>query len=186
MIKQNYQGYLLAAHPKRQDPILSKSVILIMDHDRHGAIGLQINKMFDSDVNFETVMHNMGLDCNDNRPLYFGGLLCNNRINVIHSLDWYSSNTTKLSNNLGISHDVSVLAAISRNEGPEYYRVVAGFHKWLPNHLEGEISGKGSWDITHTWSTVPATIENVFEQDGLEHWHSVIAENSRLQVSNWF
>jgi putative transcriptional regulator len=186
MIEQNYQGYLLAAHPKRHDPILSKGVVLIMDHDSHGAIGLQINKIFDNDISFETVMSNVGLSCDYDRPLYSGGVLMTNRINVIHSLDWYSRHTTKLSNNLGISHDVSVLAAISKNEGPEYFRVVAGYHKWLPGTLEGEILGEEPWDVTHTWGFVPATIENVFELDGLEQWHSVIAESSRLQVDNWF
>lgn len=186
MIEQNYQGYLLAAHPRKVDAALEKSVILIMDHDDSGALGLQINKVFDNNISFDNVMKNVGLTCPEDQPLYTGGLLATNRINVIHSLDWYSRHTTKLSNNLGVSHDVSVLAAISRDEGPEYFRVVAGYHKWLPGHLEGEILGEEPWNITNTWGFVPATIENVFELDGMEQWYTVLAESSKLQVANWF
>jgi putative AlgH/UPF0301 family transcriptional regulator len=91
-----------------------------------------------------------------------------------------------LSNNLGVSHDVSVLAAISKGEGPEYFRVVAGYHKWLPGYLEGEILGEEPWDVTNTWGFVPATIETVFELDGIEQWYTVLSESSKLQVATWF
>lgn len=186
MIEQTYRGYLLAAHPKRPDPYLRRSAILIIDHDATGAIGLQINKSFTNDVSFNTVMQNVGLPNTKDQPLYNGGTESTNRIHVIHSLDWYSQSTVKVTDNIGISNDISVLAAISEGTGPEHFRVVAGFTKWLPGHLNGEILGEDPWNIYHTWTFVPAEIETVFELDDLDQWHKIISESGRMQVDTWF
>lgn len=186
MIEQNYQGYLLAAHPKRSDPFTRRGVILVLDHSETGAIGLQINKPFTSDVNFETVMNNIGLSTDLDYPLYNGGQENQHRIHVVHSMDWYSSATTKVTEDIGVSHDISVLTAISAGRGPVYFKAVAGHVKWAAGNLEGEVLGEDPWDITHSWSFAPATSETVFDFDEYEQWHSVITESSKHQIASWF
>jgi len=186
MIEQNYQGYLLAAHPRRQEPILRRGVVLIIEHDDTGAIGLQINKPFTNDLNFQTVMENVGLTSPHDRPLYSGGPTGSNRIHVVHSMDWSSPTTIRVNEHIGVSYDVSILAAIAENEGPEHFRVVAGFSRWLPGHLEGEVLGEAPWSIHHTWSFTPAEPEIVFGLDDIEQWHAVINESTRIQVATWF
>ena len=186
MTEQNYQGYLLASHPKRQESALHKSVVLILEHGPTGATGLQLNKSYVSEITLATVMQNVGLHSSFDQPLYNGGPEAKTRIHVVHSLDWYSPTTVRVSENIGVSNDVSVLAAISENVGPEYYRVIAGFTRWLPGHLEGEMVGEDPWDISHTWSYVPSEVDTLFELDNIEQWHRVIAESGRMQVSSWF
>lgn len=186
MIEQNYKGYLLAAHPKRQDAFLRRSVVLILDHDKTGALGLQINKPFTNDITFQTVMQNVGLSIDQDQPLFNGGQESPNRINVIHSLDWYSPSTVKINSNIGVSHDISVLTALANNEGPEHFRVCAGFTRWMSDQLEGEISGQEPWSIHHTWSFSPANVETVFSLSDIDQWHTVIGESSKIQIANWF
>jgi putative transcriptional regulator len=186
MIEQNFTGWLLASHPKRQDPITRRSVILILDQDDSGTIGLQINKPFVNDVSFETVMKNVGLTTDNNQPLYSGGPDATNRIHIIHSLDWYTSSTVQISDELGVSNDVSVLTAISRNEGPDYFRATAGYTRWKPGYLEGEMTGAEPWDISHTWSYTPASLDLVMANDDVDQWHSVISQSTKLQISSWF
>jgi putative transcriptional regulator len=186
MIEQHYKGYLLAAHPRRYDPILRRGVMLIIDHDSTGAIGLQINKPFTNDVTFETVMQNVGMKLEQDQPLYNGGPEGTNRIHVIHTLDWYSPNTVKVNDKIGVSHDISVLAAISQNEGPEYFRVCAGFTRWMPGHLEGEVLGESPWSINQSWSSLTAEPETVFGLDDIDQWHKVIEDSSKIQIANWF
>lgn len=186
MIEQNYKGYLLASHPKRKDNFFNRSVVLVVDHEPTGAIGLQLNKAYSNDLTFETVMSNVGLPCPVDHPLYVGGADHTNRIHVVHSLDWFSPSTIKINDKIGVSNDVSVLAAISKNEGPEFFRAVAGFHKWMGGHLEGEILGEHPWNITHTWNFIPATIDNVFEDDIQNHWNTVTIDAGKLQISSWF
>ena len=186
MIEQNYRGYLLAAHPRRIDPYLRRGVMLIIDHDQDGAIGLQINKPFTNDITFDTVMQNVGMHCDRDQPLYNGGPESTNRIHVIHSLDWYSPTTIRVTDQIGVSNDMSVLAALSENQGPEYFRVVAGYTQWAPKQLEGEVLGKTPWNITQSWTTLPAESEMVFSMDDIDQWHRIIDESGRIQVSSWF
>ena len=186
MIIQNYKGQLLASHPKRRDSYLRRSAMLILDHDTSGAIGLQINKKFASNITVGTVMRNLGLRIDNDQPLFHGGSESPNRIHVVHSLDWFTANTINLSDDIGVSNDISVLSAISEDDGPEYFRVVAGFTRWLPNHLEGEISGIDSWDITHSWSNSPVSIETVFELEDTDQWWGIHDHAKKQQIANWF
>lgn len=186
MILNSFKGYLLAAHPKRHDPMLRRGVILVTDHNLNGAVGLQINKPFSNDLSLSTVMSNVGLTTDNDQPLYNGGIESVNRIHVVHTLDWYTASTIKITESIGISHDVSVLTAISENEGPENFRVVAGVTRWPSEHLDGEILGEDPWDITHTWSYMPADSDTLFSYDEIDQWHRVIAESSKIQTSKWF
>lgn len=186
MITQNYRGYLLAAHPKKTDLNFKKSAMLILNHDESGAIGLQVNKPFSNGISFDTVMSNMGLTANRDQPLYNGGAEANNRIHVVHSLDWYSSGTSKITDKIGVSNDISVLTAISENEGPDYFKVIAGYTRWLPGHLDGEIIGEDPWNINHSWTFVPATVDILFGLTDIDQWHKIISESGRMQISTWF
>ena len=186
MIEQNYTGYLLAAHPKRTDPILRRGTMLIIDHDASGAIGLQINKPYVSNVTLNSVMRNVELNVENDQALYNGGPESTNRIHIIHTLDWFSPTTNKITDQIGISSDLSVLSAISQDEGPSYFRAVAGFTRWLPGHIEGEILGEDPWTINHSWSFTPAEPEIVFGYTDIDQWHKVITDSSRQQVANWF
>jgi putative AlgH/UPF0301 family transcriptional regulator len=160
--------------------------MLILDHDSTGAIGLQINKPFSNEVSFDIVMQNVGLHTDRDQPLYNGGPEATNRIHVIHSMDWFSPTTIKLSDTIGVSNDMSILAAISENQGPENFRVVAGYTKWLPGHLEGELAGEAPWSINHIWTFMPPDAEILFGLDDIDQWHKIIAESGRLQIANWF
>lgn len=183
----NFKGYLLAAHPKRQDPILRKGVILIIDHDHNGSIGLQINKPMDNNTTFNGIMHSLGIPYDKERPVYFGGPENTNRIIVLHSLDWQSPGTTAIGENFGISNDLSVLTAISSNQGPELFRAVAGYYRWLPGQLENEIDNLPPFgDVTKGWSIMPANIDLLFGADGSDQWHYAIEENAKNQIATWF
>ena len=186
MYEQNYTGFLIAAHPKRADTVLRRSSILIIDHDTSGAIGLQINRPYTNNVTVDSVMRNIGLTIDGDQPLYNGGTESTNRIHIIHTLDWFSPTTNKITEQIGISSDLSVLTAISRHEGPAQFRAVAGFTRWLPGHLEGEILGEAPWNINQSWSFTRAEPELVFDTTDIDQWHKVIAVSSKQQVASWF
>ena len=183
----NFKGHLLASHPKQPEATLRKGVILMIRHDESGAVGLQINKQFyDDTFTLSTVMKNLGLYTDTDQPLYYGGEDATNRIHVIHSLDWYTGSTIKVNREIGVSNDVSVLAAIAENEGPEYFRVVAGYKKWGRGKLELEMAGKEPYTAVNSWNFSPATIESVFDLDNIDQWHAVNDESTKLQISSWF
>jgi putative transcriptional regulator len=184
---ENFKGYLLAAHPKRADSILKKGVVLIIDHDISGAIGLQINKPLENSTSLGTIMSNMGLPLKDDDSVYFGGPENTNRIIVLHSLDWSSSTTTKIGENFGISNDISVLAAISQGKGPDLFRAIAGYVRWPPGHLENEIDMLPPWDdISKSWQIKEAEIDDIFSVDKSDQWHYILDQSAKQQISTWF
>lgn len=186
MTENNYRGNLLASHPKYPDSDFKKSVLLVLDHDDDGAVALQINKPYQNGVSFSTVMQNAGLYYDDDQPLFIGGEDASNRVYLIHTLDWYSPTTNKINNFIGVSTDLSILMAISQGEGPEHFRAIAGYTRWEPEVLEGEISGAEPWSAVHSWSYIPVSVEVIFEIPPEQQWTAVIDTSCKLQVSNWF
>jgi putative AlgH/UPF0301 family transcriptional regulator len=92
----------------------------------------------------------------------------------------------RINDKIGVSKDISVLTALANNEGPEYFRTIAGYTKWLPGHLDGEIIGEDPWSINHSWTFIPADVNTLFGLDDIDQWHRVISESGRIQVSHWF
>jgi putative transcriptional regulator len=178
---------LLAAHPRRNESLLRKGVILVVDHDHTGAVGLQLNKPMESNTTLSSVMNNLGMDLKKDHPVYYGGPESPNRIIVVHTLDWSSTSTTKIVDNVGISNDISVLTAISANKGPKYFRAIAGYVRWAPTHLEGEIEMVPPWtEVQTSWSVVQGDEDLIFDVNGLDQWHYVIEAAAKYQISNWF
>lgn len=182
----DYQGYLLAAHPRRRDPAARRGVIFVASYSDYGSLGLMINKQIVDSITIQTVMENMGIDSDLDGPVYWGGASASNRISVIHSLDWSSSNTSRITADLGVSNDISVLSALAEDHGPQYYRVIAGHTKWPAGELDGEISGEAPWSVDDIWSWCPASTELIFGYTGLDQWHQVISTSASYQVAEWF
>lgn len=186
MIERSQSGHLIVAHPKYPIAVLRRSVLLVIEHNAAGAVALQTNRIYQNGINLSTVMYSAGLSCPFDEPLYIGGPHNQNRVYVIHSLDWSSPTTNKLNDQVGISTDLSVLIALSQNQGPEYFRAVAGFTSWDAGELDGEISGVKPWSPVHSWNWVTAGISNLFEVEAEQQWEAVIDQTSKQQIAAWF
>lgn len=186
MIRTNYNGCLIAAHPKRKDSVLSRSVVLIVDHDQQGTIGHRIDTKFNNDLDLQGVMGNLGIIYTGDEPLYKGGSENSNRLVIIHTLDYTSKSTIKLAPDLGISYDISILNAIAKGRGPRKFRALAGYQRWLAGFLEGEIMGHSPWHIEHSWSVVEPTEELIFDLDEKDQWLAVINHSTNTEVNSWF
>lgn len=183
---ESYKGFLIAAHPKRAEPSLRKGVILIIDQDHTGSIGLQINKPLESNTTLGSVMTGLGMSLDKDQPLYFGGTENTNRIIVLHTLDWRTSSTTELGENIGISNDISVLSAISANSGPAQYRAIAGYTRWMPGNLEAEIEMIPPFnEVSRSWSYLKADVDLCFDSSGSTQWHHILEESARIQIASW-
>jgi putative AlgH/UPF0301 family transcriptional regulator len=184
---ETYRGQLLGAHPRRRESLLRGGVVLVVDHDAGGSIGLQINRAIATGISIGSVMNNMGLSIAVDQPLYVGGTENTNRIIIVHTMDWSTDSTVQVTDNIGYSNDISVLSAISSGEGPEQFRAVAGFMRWPAGQLEREIAGEVAWGaVESSWSLVPATCELVFDLDDQEQWRTVLETHARQQIAIWF
>jgi len=183
---KNYQGHLIAANPANPVDGNENAVILIIANNNDTTVGLQINQLMDS-PELGQICRNIGIEYDGKEPLFWGGQISQNKIHVIHSLDWQGLSTTKINDELGVTNDISVLAAISRNEGPEYFRCCVGYWIWEHGRFEQQVDPKNypSKEI-HQWETVPATMENVFSTIDKDQWRYILNESIKLQTAVWF
>lgn len=179
----SYQGHLIAANPSNPRDNLTNSVILICQHNNRTTYGIQINNPY-PDLQLDGIMAGMGIFAETNVPVYHGGNLKTDKIQVIHTTDWMGMSSQRLTDDIAITGDVSILTAIAANEGPEKYKACAGFWAWEPGTLAEQI--KGDADIVHRWETTTATVELIFDTNSQDSWAKTIEASARNTIDAWF
>ena len=82
-------GQLLVAMPGMKDPRFQKTVIYMCAHNSDGAMGLVVNRVFDS-LSFPDMLEQLGIDSGDSSAIikiHFGGPVESGRGFVLHSSD---------------------------------------------------------------------------------------------------
>ena len=108
------KDFFLIATKKIRDSRFKKTVILMLEHDKKGALGIVINKPLGkitlgsliSQVDDQSINKKELYDIKI--PIYWGGPVDKNKILILHSKD-YKNETTKEYNNLSTSSDLITL-----------------------------------------------------------------------------
>lgn len=180
----SYQSYLLAANPSNPRDNLSQSVILVVQHDTRVTVGIQINVPL-ANLRLNTVMEGFDIFYEQKDPVFHGGNLKVDKIQVIHSLDWMGLTSVQLNDHLALTGDLSILTAIAAGEGPNKFKACAGFWAWEPGMLEKQVESKNK-DIVHKWEITAATEDLVFDQLPENLWEQVIRVSTKEQIDSWF
>jgi putative transcriptional regulator len=182
----NLTGHILAMPPRgSNDSIFEKSVVLIAQHKNDGAWGLIVNKI-NTKITLDKIMESAGInDYLYTDTVYTGGPVEQQRVHILHTLDWRGMTTIPITSEIGVTGDISVLAAISRGEGPRLFRTYVGLSAWSSGQLEGEYKGLPPWNTKHSWLDAPATIDSVFNLKGDDQWEQAIDIIATAKVSDW-
>ena len=139
-------GQLLIAMPNMGDPRFERSVILVCTHDTDHAMGVIINKQLD-DIAFPELLDQLEIAPNESAacaPVFFGGPVQTERGLVLHSLDYLTDNTVKLSKTLGLTATKEILVDIGgaspARTAPDNFLLLIGHAGWGPGQLESEIA----------------------------------------------
>lgn len=185
MLKNSYVGQLIAANPLNPRDNLSHSVILIVAHTDDVCVGLRLDAPL-YDLTLSQVSDQIGvfIPCQD--PIYNSGPSYRNKIHVVHSADWNGLTTVPLNEQISISTDIGVLAAISQNQGPEKFIACSGFCYWPTDELDAQITAGPNSKVKHRWEQVPATESNVFgTTHGTDYWRQILEEAAQQQAGAW-
>ena len=151
---KSLQGHLLVASLKLQDPNFGRSVVLIVQHNDDGALGLILNRPLETtiDMVWEQISE---LPCFSSDPLRQGGP-CEGALMVLHG----DVSLSQLEVVPGVyftteKEDVEQLVAGDQDERPVTFFV--GYAGWSSGQLENEIES-GAWLVAE------ATAEQVFEK----------------------
>ena len=128
------------------DTLFKKTVIFICEHDKHGAMGLIINKKINKkDISFSNQENDKELIkvLNENN-LFIGGPVLTDRILFLHTIKKITESIS-ISKEVSVSSDIDTLKSIVSTSNQQY-KLFLGHSGWSKGQLEREIEN-GDWLI---------------------------------------
>ena len=176
---ESVKDLFLVATEEMNDPRFAKTVIIILRHDKNGALGLVINKKLGK-INLGSLISEIeDRSINKNElynieiPIYWGGPVDKKKLLILHSND-YKNETTIKYNNLSTSSDLETLIKIAEKKGPKKSLVLLGLSAWNVEQLDGEIE-KGGWTLSKM------SMDIIFEEENDKKWLKAL-DNSFIRL----
>lgn len=163
-------GKFLVAEPQVNDPRFARGVVLLIQHDAQGAMGLLINRVL-GPVDAEELLRNLDLNgpAEGEWILYYGGPVEPRRGFILHSTDVVRPTSREVIPGVAFSADATLLEQIAAGKGPRKYRILLGYAGWAPGQLEREIR-RGDWTI------LDAQPSEVFSDDPEHIWERLMGD----------
>jgi putative transcriptional regulator len=157
---RSLRGHFLVASPHLMDPNFYRSVVLMVQHDEAGALGLIVNRPTGKTIqDVWQMVSDEPCDCDS--PIFLGGPV-RGPLAALHAQEGHSN--IEVGPGLFYTVDDKSLSEVMRADAASY-RVFIGYAGWAPGQLESELEAGG-------WLTTPAAADEVFsEPDRL--WHEV-------------
>ena len=135
------KGKVLVASPKLLDENFARAVVLIVQHDENGAMGLVINRALETTVR-EAWTQVSSVPYPNDDPLYQGGP-CEGPLIVLHKDE--SRGQLQVVDDIWLSSDADAVKALV-DDGTEPMKFFVGYAGWSPMQLESELA-EGSWGV---------------------------------------
>jgi putative transcriptional regulator len=168
------KGQFLIATPAMRDPRFDRAVILMVRHDRDGALGIVINRPLGEKplTDILAAFGKKDMAAAGNVPVFLGGPVQPEVSFVIHGSDYRRPDTIGIDARLAATPSGEVLDDIARNQGPAKSLIAFGYAGWAPGQLEGELS-------RNVWYTAPADPGLVFDDDRDKVWEHAAARRTQ-------
>lgn len=162
---QSLVGQLLIASPTLTAPEFEGAIVLMVQHDEGGALGVVINRPLETTID-EAWEQVSAVPCPREDALHYGGP-CDGPLMVVHNEPAYSE--IMVTEGVHFCTDKEHIEWLVHDaETP--MKFVVGYAGWAPGQLEAELA-EGAW------LTVPATGPRVFEH--AESWDELINHASQ-------
>jgi len=159
-------GDLLIASVALSDGVFDQTVVLLLDHDESGSLGVVLNKV--SDLTLEEVLPQWAEDVSEPRKLFVGGPVSPNGAICLASLldvDIEPAGWRGLFHHVGLLH-LDTPVEITRGAF-EDLRIYAGYAGWEPGQLDGELM-RGAWHV------IAAQYDDIFGPSYADLWQRVL------------
>ena len=166
---ESLRGQFLISAKHLRDPNFFKTVILLLEHNQHGAMGLVVNRP--SSVTVSQVLSEHFELPDTGEVVFMGGPVEPGNLFILHNADEldFSESPPLAGVFVGCTKDVfeSVVSAVAEGDEEARFRVFSGCAGWSPKQLEGEI-GRGDWVLQD------ASPEFVFHKDPYDIWDTLM------------
>jgi putative transcriptional regulator len=157
---KSLKGHFLVASPRLADPNFFRSVVLMVQHDADGAMGVVLNRQSSSTIaNLWNLLSET--DCPSQEPVFIGGPVSGPMI-ALHSDEELAECEVVPGVYFAADQD-SVVEIVTEPQGP--FRLFVGYSGWSAGQLEDELVAGG-------WLTDAATRDDVFS-DHADLWNRI-------------
>jgi len=169
------RGVFLVADKKLNDPNFLRTVILLLDHNATGALGLIINRP--SQVSLATLLPDVeGLD-GKTRTVFLGGPVGRNQLFLLVRSDAQPSDSKLVVDGIYASTSLETLREVaSATAADTAFHAYAGYAGWAPEQLDREVL-RGDWLIA------AADAPTVFDEDSESIWPELMRRNTGTWVN---
>ena len=161
----SFSGQCLVAMPTMQDPNFRHAVVLVVEHNEHGGVGLVINHA--GDTSLGDVFSRSNLSCTDKelnaRRCLVGGPVSSEMGFVLYRPFQQWPDGTEVLDGIGICNSLSLLNAVAAGEGPQDIRLAFGYAGWGEGQLEAEVAASG-------WLFCPGDEKIIFDVKPEKCW----------------
>jgi putative transcriptional regulator len=164
-------GKFLVASEKIKDPRFAKTIILLVNYDSRGAVGLIINRPTETKL-LHVLPDVKGIQkAPDN--LYFGGPVAFDQITMIIQSSTKPEESEKLFDDIYISNSLNLLERIiEHRKADQRFRFYSGYAGWSPGQLESEIARKD-------WIILKSDPDILFDKAPEKIWQRLVRQNNR-------
>ncbi len=160
---ESLQGKLLIAASSLMDPNFVQTVIVMVQHDENGALGLVLNRPLQATVK-EACEKALDMTCEVEAPLFQGGP-CEGPLMVLHCYEMAAQ--FEVFEGVQFTTEKDHIEWLLAQTDPEA-RFFVGYSGWGAGQLEGEME-------TGSWLVAPATKEMIFTDDQAK-WQRLLKE----------
>jgi putative transcriptional regulator len=167
-------GQLLIAAPTIGDPRFAHTVILMVRHDKEGALGIVINRPV-GEQSIASLLEGTGEDVSGiegSLRVFAGGPVQPELGFVVHSAEYRRDETLEVDAHVAMTASRQILRDIGNHRGPEKSLFALGYAGWGPGQLEGELA-------RHDWFTAPEEPKLIFDDNRANLWEDAMARRTR-------
>ncbi len=165
------KGIILVSHPAMEDPNFRHTVVLIIDHNPTGSLGLVLNRP--TDIPLSQALPDVAPLKGTPHRLFIGGPVAPNRMTMLVRLREPQAGVSSVVDEIYVGGSPDMLERLLSQPKPtEAFRVFAGVAGWAPEQLAFELH-QGAW------ATLPADAADIFDKDPNSLWQDSL---KRLQA----
>ena len=167
-------GQLLIAAPSMGDPRFYQTVIMLVRHDRTGAMGIVINRPL-QERPLAALLEALGEKADGatgNVRIFAGGPVQPGLGFVLHSAEYRRADTMEIDGHVAMTSSREILRDIAANRGPKQSLVAFGYAGWAPGQLEGEL-------MQGVWFTAAADAKLLFEEERGRVWENAATRRTQ-------
>jgi putative transcriptional regulator len=157
---------LLIAVPQLEDPNFSRSVVLLVEHNESGAMGIVFNRPSDIALTEIGKEHDMEVHAGAGHA-YIGGPVQRERGFLVHRRGDVTD-SVQVQDDVFLSVSTDALRLLLAGD-PEAYRLCLGYAGWGPGQLEREMVAGG-------WLNSSISSKRIFDTPAEKIWDAVIRD----------